>query len=400
MQNKLDVIQQFIISSSVYLFSIVHARSNVLPDKTESMLSVQVIADIDSETLTAKECRSRYAKFYILSETRDNRHVGRRDREPSRILAKKLSRLLNKNRKLRKLVRKHIKLNVPRSSRIHRLLYAFSHERKKLLNDQVRYLPQVTKKTKCPQESSRRRRKQAATLKTTAFLFKNGKMKYKSYTKPQGADNLLTATCTYKDLNHRINCCKFNLSRDIEKNPGPTQIIDPSKTIHAPYSQGNVDVFGPNAGQQCVAMSLCSLIYNYSNRSINDTEDLVQIMNIGNELYSALSRSSRQTYLLLTELPTMATVLNTNYQLEFSESYSGNLHAATLNENIPYVMPLYCALQSLIQESYNSFLLTIGCNTVSIYIIPNGLLKILDSHARDSFGMAHSHGTCVLLEVN
>ena len=171
MQNKLDVIQQFIISSSVYLFCIVHAQSNVLPDKTESMLSVQVIADIDSETLTAQECRSRYAKFYILSETRDNCHVGRRDREPSRILAKKLSRLLNKNRKLRKLVRNHIKLNVPRSSRIHRLLYAFSHERKKLLNDQVRYLPQVTKKTKCPQESSRRRRKQAATLKTTAFLF-------------------------------------------------------------------------------------------------------------------------------------------------------------------------------------------------------------------------------------
>ena len=63
-------------------------------------------------------------------------------------------------------------------------------------------------------------------------------------------------------------------------------------------------------------------------------------------------------------------------------------------------MPLYCALQSLIQESYNSFLLTIECNTLSIYIIPNGLLKILDSHARDSFGMAHSHGTCVLLEVN
>ena len=145
-------------------------------------------------------------------------------------------------------------------------------------------------------------------------------MKYKSYTKPQGTYNLLTATCTYKDFNHRMNCCKFNVSRDIEKNPGPTQIIDPSKTIHAPYSRGNVDVFGPNAGQQCVAMSLCSLIYNYSNRSINDTEDLVQIMNIGNELYSALSRSLRQTYLLLTELPTMVTVLTTNYQLQFSES--------------------------------------------------------------------------------
>ena len=99
-------------------------------------------------------------------------------------------------------------------------------------------------------------------------------------------------------------------------------------------------------------------------------------------------------------------LLNTNYQLEFSESYSGNLHAATLNENIPYVMPLDCALQCLIQESCNSFLLTIGSNTVAIYSIPNGSLKIFDSHARDSFGKFGifdsfgSDGTCVLLELN
>ena len=201
------------------------------------------------------------------------------------------------------------------------------------------------------------------------------------------------------NLNHRVNCCKFNLSRDIEKNPGPTY-IDPSKTIHAPYSQGDVNVFSSNAGWQCVGMSLCALIYNYSNVSITDSGDLIQIMHLGNELYSVLSRLLGQSYLLLSELPTMVTVLNTNYQLEFSESYSGNLHAATLNENIPYVMPLDCALQCLIQESYNSFLLTIGSNTVAIYSIPNGSLKIFDSHARDSFGMPHSDGTCVLLELN
>ena len=32
--------------------------------------------------------------------------------------------------------------------------------------------------------------------------------------------------------------------------------------------------------------------------------------------------------------------------------------------------------------------------------MPNDTLKIFDSHARDSFGMTHSHGTCVLLEVS
>ena len=49
------------------------------------------------------------------------------------------------------------------------------------------------------------------------------------------------------------------------------------------------------------------------------------------------------------------------------------------------------------QERYNSLLLTIGSNThVSIYSIPNGRLKLFDSHARDSFGVPHPHGTFVL----
>jgi hypothetical protein len=113
-----------------------------------------------------------------------------------------------------------------------------------------------------------------------------------------------TKKATYKDLNHRVNYCKLSLSGDIEVNPGPA-FVNPGKTIHAPYSQGNVDVFGENAGRQCVAISLCSLIYV---PSILDTSALVNIMNLGNELYSMLSRISRQIYLLLTELPTMVTV--------------------------------------------------------------------------------------------
>ena len=222
-----------------------------------------------------------------------------------------------------------MKKNVPRSSRIHRLVYAFSCEHKKLLSDQVRYLylTQVKTKSKCVQEASRRRRKQMAASKSYTFHFKNSKKKY-------------SEAATYKNLNHIMNCCKFNLSRDIEKNPGPT-FIDPSKTIQAPYCQGNVDVFGPNAGRQCVGMSLCSLIYNYSNESITDSGDLIQIMNIGNELYSVLCRLLRQPYLLLTELPTVVTVLNINYQLEFSESCTPVIFMrATLNENIPYVVAL------------------------------------------------------------
>ena len=60
---------------------------------------LQVIADIDSESeilVSTNERRSRYDKFIVI-EIKYNRHISRRDREPSRIPAKKLSRLLRYN---------------------------------------------------------------------------------------------------------------------------------------------------------------------------------------------------------------------------------------------------------------------------------------------------------------
>ena len=55
--------------------------------------------------------------------------------------------------------------------------------------------------------------------------------------------------------------------------------------LHAPYCQGNVVVFGENTGQQCVAMSLCALIY-IKIRRITSVDDVIQIMTIGYQLYS------------------------------------------------------------------------------------------------------------------
>ena len=63
-------------------------------------------------------------------------------------------------------------------------------------------------------------------------------------------------------LNHWLN---FGLV--IEKNPGPSVYVDATKTVHAPYYQGYVAVFGGNAGQQCVAKSLCALIYNQDKKN-------------------------------------------------------------------------------------------------------------------------------------
>ena len=156
----------------------------------------------------------------------------------------------------------------------------------------------------------------------------------------------------YKNLNHRVNHFKSNLSGDRETNPGP--VINSTKTIQAPYSQDNVTMLGLNAGTQCVAMSFASLIYNKRNRIVSSM-DLVNIMNIGNELYSGLSSLSNQSYLLFTEVPEMIIVFNINYQLQYSPSYTGTIHGTCEVQDFNYCMSFANAMQALLGQNYNSF---------------------------------------------
>ena len=60
--------------------------------------------------------------------------------------------------------------------------------------------------------------------------------------------------------------------------------------------------------QQCVGMSLTALIFNHTN-FICLSEDLIEIMNTGNNVYSTLSHSSEQAFLLVTDLPGMVRIL-------------------------------------------------------------------------------------------
>ena len=53
-------------------------------------------------------------------------------------------------------------------------------------------------------------------------------------------------------------------------------------------------------------MSLCALIYSKI-RGITLVDDMIQIMTVGNQLYSSLSLLARQSMLMLTELPEMVT---------------------------------------------------------------------------------------------
>ena len=104
-----------------------------------------------------------------------------------------------------------------------------------------------------------------------------------------GSTHDLYAQQVFKNVNHLKNVCQSALYTDIETNPGPVFYIDPSKTISAPYSQGNQVIFGETAGQQCLAMCLCALICNKNRTYAHHKTWLINIMNIGNELYSNLS---------------------------------------------------------------------------------------------------------------
>ena len=134
---------------------------------------------------------------------------------------------------------------------------------------------------------------------------------------------------------------------------------------------------------------------------LNTCNDLVQVMEMGNELHSTLSQCTGHVYLMQTELPPMIAMSEKNYQLNYSESYTGNLHNSdSIIGGYQYSIPIDSAFESLLSKNYSSFILTIkkGCIGVSIYHTDNGSYKIFDSHARDEYGRSHPQGTCVLLE--
>ena len=124
-------------------------------------------------------------------------------------------------------------------------------------------------------------------------------------------------------MNHRVNFGQFKLCTDIEKNPGTSVYVDATKTVNAPYCQGNVTGFGENGGQRCVAMSLCALIYNKITKITSVY--MTQILIVGIQSYSSLSLLARQSMLKLTELPGMVTVFEQFFHLEYSDSYTCNI---------------------------------------------------------------------------
>ena len=82
------------------------------------------------------------------------------------------------------------------------------------------------------------------------------------------------------------------------------------------------------------------------------------------------------------ELPITLNVFDTDYQMEYCESYSGTVHQEIAIEGYQYCSSLPRAFESHIFESYTNFIFTVGCITA---IVIWGI-KVFDSHVRDLYG--------------
>ena len=87
----------------------------------------------------------------------------------------------------------------------------------------------------------------------------------------------------------------------------------------------------------------------------------------------------------------MVTVFERVFQLEYSESYTCNIHGDA--RGVCTCTLLGTALETLLALNYNSFILTVEMIGVGIYSIEGRGYKVFDSHARDMYGNSHSQGT-------
>ena len=94
------------------------------------------------------------------------------------------------------------------------------------------------------------------------------------------------------------------------------------------------------------------------------------------------------------ELPTALNVFDTDYQLEYSESYSGTVHQEIAIEGYQYCTSLPRAFESLKFESYTNFILTVGCITVMVIWGSKYLILM-----QEICMVEGSLKVCVLLEV-
>ena len=92
----------------------------------------------------------------------------------------------------------------------------------------------------------------------------------------------------------------------------------------------------------------------------------------------------------------MATVFEQFFHLEYSDSYTCNIHGDPRIEGYHYCIchSQGTAFETLLALNYNSFILTVAIVGVGIYSTEAREYKVFDSHARDMYHNSHRHVYC------
>lgn len=98
----------------------------------------------------------------------------------------------------------------------------------------------------------------------------------------------------------------------------------------------------------------------------------------------------------------MVNLCDINYQLIYSESYSGLINSFVffIIVDFFYVVLLLVVFNCLVMDNYYVFILIVDIYIVVIYCLFNGGYKVFDFYSRDLFGMVYLYGICILVEID
>ena len=82
-------------------------------------------------------------------------------------------------------------------------------------------------------------------------------------------------------------------------------------------------------------MTLCTFIYSKITK-VTSVHDMTQIIIVHSILYSSLALFATQSMLMLTQLPEMITIFERFFQIEYSDSYTSNMHGDPRIEEYHY----------------------------------------------------------------
>ena len=180
------------------------------------------------------------------------------------------------------------------------------------------------------------------------------------------------------------------------------QLLITKNFLQGNFHQGD-DIFGDNAGRQCVPNCLAAAAFN-STKTVNEwvASDMDTILIAGNELYGYLQASStmQHTYMLINELPRNLEIFNNEFSFYFQESIATIVGHESENTNWHDFnsSPLYETLQIALIENDACFVCFSG-NTMLVGRRSDGFF-IYDSHSRSHEGLPHIDGksTCIFFD--